>query len=362
MMMQKKQAGISILISLAVSFILFGIAVTILYLVTKSQEQNVNLEKTNQSFFALESGLEAGLYHHNARGQGSHFFDSGAGTSDAAKDAPNSQTITLDNGQTIKWVVRGRTENLPDSDVVHGIIKEGQIIEIPFYWTDESNIALEPNAVQENITDLNFSLSFSQFEFNDDGTPSSTKIIPDGFDFGSVANNVLLYWVVSKLDSSGNLTTFIPRSSFGTTVLCDPNVGVNTAFYCEQNLGQSITSVTHVPGYIVPGRTDTYPADYPVISLRNEPVTLSNFYSDDDTNSARFKISLEPILPFTASNGTTKIPGIPWALKINNVPSGFPKPTYEIEVLTESQNINKSITRTYNEKTALEGLDSLIIE
>lgn len=331
-----KQPGISMIIGLAISFIVLGITLSILFLSEKYREQSQNINLSNQTFFTLESGQEAAIFHHNARGQGLHF----PGNID---DVPDSQIAEISPTNTAKWIVRGRTDNLGNDDFLTGILKENQAVQIPFFWDDSSDIESTPDI--ENITNNTFRLTFGRRAFDENGNPTGDILIENDFDFGAENEEVLINWSLSKTDDSDVTTTFIPRSNLGLFLKCG-TVGTTTGFFCEGNIGETISSDIDIPGYIIPG------------GILN-PTTLQDFYADDDIDRAKFMLLFQPVLPFTDSNGTDKIQGIPWKLELIE---GFPKHYYEIEVQANIGNFQKTLRRNIFEKTSSQGLDTVILD
>ena len=327
-----------------------------MYSINRSQEQAFDLENSNRTFYAIEAGEEAARFHQNSRGAGLELTETAA-------DAPAEQTLALGNTGTVQWTVLGRTtsNSQANQDVQTGTLSDDQLIEIPFFWPAETDISAGIGTPGK-ITTENFSLTFDRQAFNTDGEATGDQVIPNNFDFGSPVEQPLINWAFSRIDANDrSLTTFIPCTKIDSTgiqascsevedpILCDSTIGPNSGFYCEQHLGESIDSVilNSIPGYIIPGRTET---------------TLSDFYLDNDSGQAQYQLSFQPILSFTSSDGTTKIRGIPWAVEIRNTENGFPKESYDIEILANFFDLQKTFRKTVLRPTALRGLDSLIID
>jgi len=123
--MKTKDEGVALLVSLGISFLTLGISVAVLNSVRRSVEQNENIERASQVFFAAESGTEAAFFHHNARHQGVHFMEDPVGESQKILHSSDSVEVS--------WRIAGRTAP------IIGILKEGEVVKIPLYWDSASN-------------------------------------------------------------------------------------------------------------------------------------------------------------------------------------------------------------------------------
>ena len=366
MKIKTKNSGVSFAIGMIVSTILLSVGLTIFESVSRVAEQGYDLDAKNKLYYLNESGFEAALYHHNnLEGKGLNIAD---------------QT----EGSEITWSITGRqaqpSSPTDDADnILTGILKESETIEIPFYY--DSRASLDEDEDIQQITE-NFSLDFSRFEFNSDGSESSTEIIqtigetsgqfnfPDGDDDSSVfRNNVLISWSATR-KNNGNIETFVPRSDHintnGDDSLClDPfladtfiDEGSGSSFYCEKYLNDGfesdkiISSSLAIIGYILPGQKEAY---------------LNEFWDGSDTNGNDItdrKLSFRPLTFFYNDNETSeKIKGIPWKLTVK---SDIPTPTFKI--VTEASlrgvggSFEKTESRTLDEKTAISSFDNFNAE
>ena len=310
----------------------------------------------NQLFYQNEVGFEAALFHHNKLGGKGLNFD--------------TQTLNLENGNTVEWNLEGRKD-----DFITGILKESETIEIPFYYDKRTN----PNDSEdiEEITE-NFSLEFSRFEFENDGSVSTTEIVqeiglnpgqfnfpdndklPNGNPDPAFRNNVLINWSVSRKNTDGEIQTFIPRSDHSINnkkSLCVDNFQAQTynsesSFFCEEYLNvtgalkNTISSVEPIIGYILPGQT---------------PSTLSDFWNQSGTTNR--KLRFNPLAFFYNDHDQdTKIKGIPWKLTVNG--ESIPTPNFTITTTSSYSNgkYSKTETKTLKEKTAISSFDSFNAE
>jgi hypothetical protein len=321
--MKRKNFGGSLLISLGVSFLVLGIAVSIVSSVQRSVQRSADLGRANQIFFAAESGLEAAFFHHNARAQGVHF---------AGESIPQLISLPAASAEVV-WTINGR------SDPVSGLLRDGQKIQIPLFWDNSVNPTQEPPFIsgsfdpghdQAGELSDDFALTF----FNDDVL---------GFDFGTSEDEVvLLDWAVSREHSIDGLQTFVPQLGAD-----DDPCGSGTSFICKSSfltIGAEIDSSSATAGKILPGETTT---------------TLNNFFGD--MSSQKYMISFQSLLPFESENGEDKIEGIPFTLGANNN-ALLPRESYQVQADVSIGSFSKTITAEVPEKTTIGAFDYIIFD
>ena len=307
--MKRKNPGISSLISLGISFLALGIAISVITSVNTVVQKSADLGRSAQVFFAAESGLESAFFHHNARGQGVHF--AGAST---------PQTITLPNSSAeVSWKLEGR------SSPIDGMLREGQKIQIPFFWDDSSDPTETPN--QDGLLSNDFTLTLSNTD------------IPFDFNFGTANDAVLIDWSVSREHNTDGLQTFVPKE--GTLSPC----GIDTTFICRDWLlggTASIDSSLATMGTILPG---------------GDSSILNIFMSDGD--SSKFTLSFQPLLSFTDTNNI-KIEGIPWELAAGG--DDLPMGTYTVSAEVSLGDFSKIVTAEVPERTTIGAFDYIIFD
>ena len=364
-----RKKGISLLITVIVSFFVLSMTMAILISVNKSLQNAVGLERFNQATFAAESGMEAAFFHHNARGQGVHFGE----ISTVGQD----QTISFPDGD-IKWSLLGRTDDQAYPKILTGVLKENKTITLPLYFDNTNNISTDPNSnLSQNYADSkeDFKLLFGRRLFKTNGESSiksaDTYVVKD-FDFTLNKNAPIINWSISRFNDKGDLQTFIPTSVLDKGKSpCAQNKPSNnffqnndTGYVCRDHFSKlsstafiSINTASAIPGKILPG---------------NHLVTLKKFIDGTDdqigsgTNSERkFTLNFRPLVPFKNTSGD-KIKGIPWALIMDKLPgaiNGTPKYYYEAEVLSIDRNNYRRYVRTeVMEKTAVGVLDVLTLD
>jgi len=343
--MKRKNPGVSLIVVLGISFAVLGIAIATLSSVSKGLEQGTAIERSNQIFFAAETGIEAALFHHNARGQGVDF--------------PNSETVVNDDfpqhiflpasSATVAWKVEGRDKP------VEGIMHENQTIEIPFYWDNSEDPTDSPPFANGNFNpdhnhagklEENFSLSF------DTSNPDL-----NAFDFGSGENEVFLDWSISRKHAESGFQTFLPDKN--NVDICDND----SSFVCEEEFLTGDTFVldstedADMVGKIFPGN--------------NEPTTLGAFLDFTDNNLSLFKLSFRPLLPFSHlgeidnTDDDTKIAGIPF--EFDHVGAGggaitVPKNIYTVTSEVSIGEFSRTIGVDVPEKTSVGSFNYVIFD
>ncbi len=330
--MKSKSSGISLLISLGISFLVLGVAMGIISSIARSVEQNATLERSNQIFFAAESGMEAAFFHHNARGAGTHFVNDDV-----------SQNISHPNSAAeVKWDIEGRATPLI------GLLHEGQNFQIPFFWDAAANPA-EPQSITG--FDDDFVLEFYNEITSNEADGSPEEAIYEkygafdfvGFDFGNVDTEPLLSWSVSRENNPNGYQTFVPEEGVD---VCD----AASEFVCDNDLPATIQSIEYPAGTIFPGKFAS---------------TLFDFWNDG--SSEKYRLSFQALLPFRDTNGTpdnldddAKIPGIPFAITSNDI--DIPKPSYSVRAEVSVGDFSKVISVEVPERTTLGAFDYVIFE
>ncbi|PID70169.1 hypothetical protein CSB37_03255 [bacterium DOLZORAL124_38_8] len=329
-----KNPGVSFALGIIVSTILLGIGMTIFEAVSQVAQQGYDLEAKSQLFYEHEKAFEAAMYQHNLNGQ--------PGFSQTKK-------LSSSNGRETTWKVTGRK-----ASPLTGILREGEMIEIPFYYQDGTD---------NTQIDTDFQLSFSRQDFD----TNKEIILPIGktsnhFNFpSSEKNNVIIGWAAVRT-INGKIETFIPRkiSSLGDGKFCSnsftkttPDLTVSS-FFCEATLNatnnNSIDTTKKIIGKILPGEEET---------------TLKQFWSTGKNK----KLTFRPLTLFYNQNDSTKkqkIKGIPWRLELINAKNNpeIPTPTFTITTTAKLKDgkFAKQQSVTLKEKTAIGALDSFVTE
>ncbi len=325
--MKRKNPGISLLISLGISFLALGVAISVIASVNSAVQRSADLGRSAQVFFAAESGLESAFFHHNARGQGVHF----TGTS-------GPQTITLSNSSAeVSWELEGRDNGIA------GMLKEGQKIQIPLFWDNSLDPTKEPPVDGNGDFDIG---SFQAGILSDDFLLTfNNEDIPFGFNFGTTeAAAVLIDWAVSREHDTAGLQTFVP--TLGTSNSCDGASG----FVCKGEFLNAIdevviSSLAIINGEILPGGAAS---------------TLNAFMNDSD--SQQFVLSFQPLLSFSDSSDPSdiiKIEGIPFTLSAG---ASLPMSTYTVSSGVSLGKFSKVITAEVPEKTTIGAFDYIIFD
>ncbi len=323
--MKRKNPGISLLVAFGVSFLVLGIAISVITSINRAVERGALLGRTNQIFFAAESGLEAAFFHHNARGQGVEFS--------------GDQVIAHpDTSASVVWQIDGRDEELS------GLLRERQKIQIPLFWDGSINPSEEPPFDGDGNfepTHLNADKLSDPFEI----IFTMSDDIPTDFDFGVEDDAVLIDWSVSRENDPAGPQTFVPRRGDDGTPC-----GTDTEFICRNDFLNSsdisIVSDTDLEGKILPGGYQS---------------SLVNFIGD--SNSEKFTFSFQPLLPFENIDQDEKIEGIPFSLESTGSDSvSFPRESYIITAEVSIGDFSKTITTEVPEKTTIGAFDYVIFD
>ncbi len=316
---KNKKAGLSLLLAMVGSTIAISIVIAILTLVTRSVEQSQGLERSTQTFFAIESGLEAGFFHHNARGQGVRFLP----LNDPS--FPEKQSVVHEEVNiTTNWTIDGRTEN----STLNGLVHENTPLQLRWYWDNAESVeeVSDPQAYTPNFT----------LDFDPDNE------IPPNFDFNAVENNVLISWMLTRRGGSMGLGSLVPKADDPENP-CLPD----TSFICRDQLySMTLSSGDTREGSLLP-RTATDTTD-----------TINNFLSD----GTKFQLVLTPAREFRDSATGNKIPGIPFRL-IENGGITLPRPEYSVYTSLSAGNFSKKIDiLSIPEQTSVQAFSYVIFD
>ncbi|MCF7905874.1 hypothetical protein K9L63_01645 [Candidatus Gracilibacteria bacterium] len=346
--MKLKNSGITLLISLGISFLSLSIAMAVLSSIRQATEQNTSIERSNQVFYAAESGLEAAFFHHNARGRGVHFVED-----PESQEVDASQKISLpSNSAEVEWKILGRT-----SPIV-GMLKEGQSIEIPFFWDNSANPTDSPprneggNFDPSHLNAGKFVGSFALQLYNqvEDGGGDMEQAVfdaygpfefPIGFDFGSTDTEVFLGWSLERISADSDPETFVPRAEG------DP-CSIDSELLCEDEFPLTLSSNDPLDGNILPG---------------NEEAVLDSFWGDGE----KYVLTFRPFLPFSSTEGTpdnpdddTHIAGIPFSIDTDE--TFIPKNFYTVTSAVNIGEYQKTISVEVPETISVGAFDYVIFE
>jgi len=136
--MKQKAEGISLLVALGASMLVMAMAMGIMSSVERSFMRSVDIENSLMFFYGSEAGIEAALFHKKARGRGSQF-----NCIDCIVE--ERQLGFYNNGMKTTWDLTART------DKYIGLMKEGEVLEIPLFWDG----ATSPSDIPVSVEPLN---------------------------------------------------------------------------------------------------------------------------------------------------------------------------------------------------------------
>ncbi len=320
--MKVKNPGISLLVALGVSALTMVIAMAVLQSVTKTFVQGQGMEQSNQVFFATESGLEAGFYHHNARGAG--LVIAGTDIAHTAIDA------------TATWDIDGRATAYTEP------LREYQKVEIPLYWDSAADITTAHDPTSGKI--LNATEPFT-LTFNPDA-----ETLGIDFKAPNPPNEVVIDWKLLAYNTEAGTDrweTFAPAEN--PSGICSRDNWIDyLPFVCETNLNTiaktEIISNAFLKGQVLPGNTTP---------------GFNDFYAS--TDHEKYKLSFQALLPFEDSASDTTISGIPLSLSFTRTPD-FPQPFYHLTATVNKGAYQRSRTLTIPERTTLSAFDYVILD
>ncbi len=306
--MKRKSEGLSLLIVLVLCFAAMGAAVAVFDGLARSLEQSYAVQRGLQMFYAAESGVEAGIFHHNARGPGVNL-------------SANTTITHPSVGSQTTWGVTGRA-------VFAGpvLIPENATVEIPLSYDAAADTEAAPSTAGINAYTLELSSDAAS-----------------GFDFGTSTNDVAVDWSLSRETASGVVQTLRPEADDPSAVCASS--GTNR-FACKDNLAggsfvldNSITMVG-IPYQSVGGPPDTF---HNIASPPNKP-----------------KIRFTQLLGNTDTTGVV-IAGVNYMIT-NTAGEAFPTDTYTVESSVADGRYGRTLSATIREGVAPSLLDVLIIE
>jgi len=332
--MKLKNDGISLLISLGISVLVLGMAVAMITSLSRTLQQTTAIERSNQVFFAAESGIEAALFHHNARGAGVHFMQD---------PVPSSQQIFhAASRANVEWTIDGRTKPIA------GSVRENQAIEIAFFWDNGDDPKdTPPLDVNGNFDPIH--PSGNAGVISDDITLTFDNTgVPAFFDFGDpLETDVLFDWALSAQHNATGPASLVATKNGD---VCD----VLSAFYCEDEFLTGAGGPTSTP---VDSTDNT--VDKEVLPGR-DPTSTQSFFSN--TDYSQYKLSFRPLLPFEDSGGV-KISSISYTVDHGGAGSlHIPKPVFTISSNVAIGDFEKTISIDINEKTSLGAFDYVIFD
>ncbi len=327
--MNKKNKGFSIIVSLATSLILIGVTTAIIVSMNRSLEQANNIDHANKAFFALESGKEAALFHHNSRGIPANLA--------IAQDEKISHTTGAETTWEIKQI---KTEE------ISGVMHENEKITIPLFWdtsttttSSTSSNTVNMSASERQKLELKFGLDDNDFQFGETTTDGLKK--------------VLIVWSISRKNASGDLETLIPIEKNGNP--CE----ANSSFFCIFDLPNVTTnsvtkhftagtidfSSTSITGKVLPTGGEMSLYDF----------MRSNSHSD-------YQISFQPVLAFSYGSGSTseKIAGINYSITGLSNSQNIPSNIYEVVAKTKLGDSVQTETYLFKENPAIGAFDYTI--
>ncbi len=299
-----KKAGISLLLAIVGSTIALSIALAILSTITRSVEQSQNLERSTQVFFAIESGLEAGFFHHNARGQGVKFLELNDGSFPAAQII-NHDSTNIDTS----WTIDGRS----DSHVIEGLIYEDTPLQLRWFWDNSDTVDDNPATNQEDNVP-NFNMSFDP----DNDVPGQSDL-----NFGADEDGPLLSWILTRSTATG-VGSLVPSADDPENP-CD----LPTSFICRDRLSSSLASNDASRNNTLLPRTQT-------------ETTSTIFDFLNVAGGSKFQLIVTPTRPFVDSWTGQKIDGIPFQLT-GVSGQNLPLPEYEIHTMVSTHGFSKEL-------------------
>ncbi|MBT3348987.1 hypothetical protein HN954_03105 [bacterium] len=316
--MKYKNAGVSLAVSMIVSFLVLGLSVEIMRLVSKSFDQTQNLVRGNQVFYGAEGGLEAAFFHHNSRGQGVQFDGTDA-----------SQTIAqADPELSVSWKIDGR------ADSISGNLRENQTVQIPFFWDGAANVG-EAATIERIPSSDNFTLEIGD---------------ASGLDFNSNPDVVIATWDLKRAtivsDEISKVETFTPTSSDAENP-CAGNFGSEHSFVCAGDIFSTSISISsndsNLPGAVLPGKMSS---------------DLSTFFVGT-SGTHNYLLSIRAVGSFDKT-GEGKIQNLPFLLSAAGLE--FPKTEYTASATVTAGNFEKTIRVTIPERTTMGMFDSVIFD
>jgi len=297
------------------STLALGIVVSMVTIIIRSVEQSQDLERSTQVFFAIESGLEAGFFHHNARGQGVRFA--------AIDNVPNSQIIThsvttLDS----RWTINGRADGVTYA----GMIYENTPLQLRWFWDNSDEVTDNPSAHQTNLAP-GFHIEFT-------GTSSAST-------FGTTDPEVLLSWLLTKRTTTSGVQSLTPHAD-NPEDLCTTS---SSSFFCDNGLIRSFDYNSGFLGKLVP-RTASATTE-----------TVDDFINLETAEN--FQLIITPALKFEDVAGN-KVEGIPFQITEDEA---LPLPHYSVSTSVTAGDFTKNLSvSNIPEQTILQAFNYVIFD
>ncbi len=326
-----KKDGFTLILTMGLSLLVLAITLTIIAMISRSYDRHIGIERSNQFFYAAESGAEIAFFEHNRRKWATGLVFN------------NQELKHKKIGGVTKWSIQGRSTPVVD------ILKEFTKIEIPLYWDNQSNPS--NNSVikvdEINHTNTNFTLTFYNNEIG-----ASVEVlkkykkqfsneIPDisSFSFGeNTKDEVLIHWSVSGKNKTSEVNqTF---ESLLTNEPCD-TINDRSTILCENKFNSNYSIINSNDTTIL-GRISPCHQTNPEDCKMNLPTFLSKIKQP--------KIRIQTLLSFSDSNKSPtdydySIRGIPYSLVLNNgndieIPQTYYTLKSEVEMSDYSDSIN----------------------
>jgi len=302
------------LIAIGTSFLILGLAMMTLRMASRSLGRSVAIERSNQFYFAAESGVEAALFHKNSRGSGIKFSST---TEDSQKIAHPAVSATT------RWTIDGRK-----TGVVSGSLKQGEVVEIPFQWDNSTKPTNSPN---QSGTASKFLLKFSNGGW------------PDDFDFKQSGNSVLVSWSVSKGTQTFNPSSVNPTNpcAYGTELICRDDLDSGSAKTIDSESVAILGTVSPCVGGVCAS------------------TTLHDFV----LGASDLKLTFQSMLDFEDSGGN-KIDGIPFEISTGTIasPGDVVMPATTISSTVRIGEFQRKISVNSKERTGIGAFDYVVFD
>lgn len=342
-----KQKGTTLVVSLIISFLVLGLAMTVLESVDRTLEQAQNLQRGDQVFYGAESGLEAAFFHHNVRGHGVDFGE--------LTQTPFPTSLSIAHNATnidVNWTIDGRAESGGGlAATVSGLIHRDEYIQLPLYWDG----AADPSeGVVGDGLDLDAEGFLLQLQRPEFPTTYLTSLTTNSTD-------PLVGWGIIREHNVEGLQTLIP------VVEGDDPCGRNATFICDGDgaSGQisrsewwsfgtrlnpgaiTIQDSTPILGQVIPPPSDilfqsqTWPeflAPNPEVASNSYVLTLQGlgtFKREADTGGIEMAIE-----------------GVPFLVRAGNMSGELPRPAYVVRAQVQQGDFEKTIETTISEQSA----------
>ncbi len=336
---QYKKSGVSLIMTFGVTFVVMLMAFFLLTALLRTLQRTAHIERSNQIFYAAESGREAGLFHASARGSGVHFCDT---TIESASCDLSSVDETLQiehegNGITVSWGIHGRAAGFG------GRLFENDVLMIPLSW-DSATDPTQPITPQKYDIGQGLQVGFYR------SVPTSSLfrskfengLLPPAFPSGfSFPQDHLFHWQVTH--EGGTMVPYATNKN---------NPCENTSSVCGDNsfpFSNIQWNVAGKQGYILPNVTNISPTTLPVfIGIGNTPTLL-----------------FRPVTSYQGNinNNPALIESVPYIVGGTNTPNALlAKPTYRVETLVEGDGFRVEKKSTHRHAVPADHLGYVIFD